>query len=119
MIDKASSIDVHLEYPSVLQRVRGSATVGLCFLNSAPAIARTGSVESETIQHNEVRGIDPLGEELNRTSSLSPSTKPGFDVVNHADIAEPLIQQPLPNGWEGEHVTLGSLITDIVVVLFR
>jgi hypothetical protein len=38
----------------VLQRVRGTATIGLAYINPATALAQTESTEIENTQQNEV-----------------------------------------------------------------
>ncbi|CAF3633948.1 unnamed protein product [Adineta steineri] len=74
------------DYPllkrSVLQRVRGNATVGLCYINSDTPLTRTNSIESAT---------------------SIPQNEPGFEMVNHRDVVEPpttVPEGPLPPGWE-------------------
>jgi E3 ubiquitin-protein ligase NEDD4 len=73
------------DYPllkrSVLQRVRGHATIGLCYINPPTIETRTSSSESENTVQNE----------------------PGFEVINHRDVAESIPtgpEPPLPPGWE-------------------
>ncbi|CAF0944386.1 unnamed protein product [Adineta ricciae] len=73
--------DYSLLKRSVLQRVRGNATIGLCYINADPTVLRTSSIESPTTSQNDS----------------------GFELVNHRDAAEPvtsIAEPPLPPGWE-------------------
>ncbi|UJR33213.1 hypothetical protein I4U23_020668 [Adineta vaga] len=73
--------DYSLLKRSVLQRVRGSATVGLCYINADPTLTRISSIESPT----------------------TPQNDSGFELVNHRDANEPvasIAEPPLPPGWE-------------------
>jgi hypothetical protein len=65
---------------SVLQRVRGTATIGLAYINPGVSLVRNGSSENEGTQQNE----------------------PGFEMINHQDLPNSLAESPLPTGWEGE-----------------
>jgi len=53
---KQISLYIYIHF-SVLQRVRGSATIGLCYVNPTSTLARTGSTESANTQANEVRNF--------------------------------------------------------------
>ncbi|CAF4402299.1 unnamed protein product [Adineta steineri] len=71
--------DYSLLKGSVLQRVRGKATIGLAYINPSTALAREESVENENNQQPEA----------------------GFEIINHRDIPQSLTEIPLPPGWEG------------------
>jgi len=73
------------DYPllkrSVLQRVRGSATVGLAYVNpSTPnsSLPRSDSQNNETERTNDA----------------------GFEIIHHRDAMEATPEAPLPAGWE-------------------
>ncbi|CAF1233195.1 unnamed protein product [Adineta steineri] len=70
--------DYSLLKRSVLQRVRGKATIGLAYINPSTALAREESVENENNQQPEA----------------------GFEIINHRDIPQSLTEIPLPPGWE-------------------
>jgi hypothetical protein len=40
---------------SVLQRVRGNATIGLCYINPTTSVPQTNSTENDNTVQNEVR----------------------------------------------------------------
>ncbi len=64
---------------SVLQRVRGTATIGLAYINPGTSLLRTDTTESENGQQND-----------------------GFEIIHHRDLPQSLTESPLPPGWEGE-----------------
>ncbi|CAF5174100.1 unnamed protein product, partial [Rotaria sp. Silwood1] len=73
------------DYPllkrSVLQRVRGSVTIGLCYINQNSPVTRKDSTENENASAQEA----------------------GFEIVNREDTVEPtpaIAETPLPPGWE-------------------
>ncbi|CAF2997816.1 unnamed protein product [Rotaria sp. Silwood2] len=73
------------DYPllkrNILQRVRGSVTIGLCYINPNPSVTGTNLPENENTQANES----------------------GFEIVNREDTVEPtaaVAETPLPPGWE-------------------
>ncbi|CAF1348466.1 unnamed protein product [Rotaria sordida] len=70
--------DYSLLKRSVLQRVRGSATIGLAYINPGTTLLRTGSNESDNNQQNES----------------------GFEIIHHRDVPQSITEQPLPPGWE-------------------
>ena len=65
---------------SVLQRVRGTATVGLTYVNPGTSLLRTESSENGTNQQDD-----------------------GYEIINHRDIPESVTDSPLPPGWEGKN----------------
>ncbi|CAF3762631.1 unnamed protein product [Rotaria sp. Silwood1] len=70
------------DYPllkrSVLQRVRGTVTIGLAYMNPSTPPLTPGSAEIDNNQQNES----------------------GFEIIHHRDIPETLTEQPLLPGWE-------------------
>jgi hypothetical protein len=66
---------------SVLQRVRGTATIGLAYINPGTSLLRTESTENENNQQND-----------------------GFEIIHHRDIPESITDSPLPPGWEGKRI---------------
>ena len=72
--------DYPLSKLSVLQRVRGTATIGLAYVNSGTPLVQIESTENETNQQNE----------------------PGFEIINHRDLPHPSNEPQLPAGWEGK-----------------
>ncbi|CAF0748147.1 unnamed protein product [Rotaria sordida] len=76
--------DYSLLKRSILQRVRGTVTIGLCYINSNTSVPRRNSTENDNTQPNES----------------------GFEIVNHEDTIEPTAataataETPLPPGWE-------------------
>ncbi|CAF3984078.1 unnamed protein product [Rotaria magnacalcarata] len=80
------------EYPllkrSVLQRVRGSVTIGFCYLNpNTPSPVTTNPTENE-----------------NAPPPQQQQTDSGFVLVNHesntSESVVPTPEAPLPRGWE-------------------
>ncbi|CAF1599411.1 unnamed protein product [Rotaria sp. Silwood1] len=70
------------DYPllkrSVLQRVRGTVTIGLAYMNPSTPPLTPGSAEIDNNQQNES----------------------GFEIIHHRDIPETLTEPPLLPGWE-------------------
>lgn len=71
--------DFPLVKRSILQRVRGTATVGLSFVSSGDSLHRTESTES------------------NNNNQANDS---GFEIINHRDVSTAASDSPLPPGWE-------------------
>lgn len=101
-----------------MQRVRGSATVGLCYVNPGPATppvptatgaaptpAQEAPAASETTSENEVSLTDAQrAEQGMSTTIVFCSLQPGFEIVHHRDVVQPAAEQPIPRGWEGMRV---------------
>ena len=87
--------DYQLSKRSVLQRVRGTATVGLAYVNSATPLVQVESTENGTNQQNE----------------------PGFEIINHRDLPNSSNEPELPPGWEGEKYL--SPIVNNISLLFK
>lgn len=66
---------------SILQRVRGTATIALAFVSSNDSIRRTESTESNGTQANDASG---------------------FEIIHHRDVLQTTNDSPLPPGWEGK-----------------
>ncbi|CAF1201359.1 unnamed protein product [Rotaria magnacalcarata] len=87
------------EYPllkrSVLQRVRGSVTIGFCYLNpNTPSPVTTNPTENE-----------------NAPPPQQQQTDSGFVLVNHesntSESVVPTPEAPLPRGWEARKDAAG------------
>lgn len=71
--------DYSLLKRSVLQRVRGNATVGLCYINAESTVPRATSADSPSV------------------------SQAGFELINHTDLPESTTATSLPPllpGWE-------------------
>ncbi|CAF0902584.1 unnamed protein product [Adineta ricciae] len=69
--------DFSLTKRSILQRVRGTATIGLAYMNSPGTLTHAESSEIET-----------------------NGSESGFEIIHHRDVSQTLNETPLPPGWE-------------------
>ncbi|CAM4742945.1 unnamed protein product [Rotaria magnacalcarata] len=83
--------DYSLLKRSVLQRVRGTASIGLAYINTNATSTTTESTEEEEEEDSQQNDSD-------------------FEIITHRDIPESLASsttQPLPPGWEERQDALG------------